>query len=420
MALFSKRPASEDWRIPLRWTRFTDIIVILMAVALPWSTTLFGIFAVAWLLALANIIDAAQFRSLLKLPQCALPVALFGLAVIGMFWSDATWATRLHSTGTLIKLLALPLLIYQFERSEYGIKVFVAFFFSCTVLLILSWLNWLDPRTALSSVRVVGVPVKNWITQGQEFVLCIFGSTALAIVMGRSNRPYASASFASLALLFLLNMVFVISSRTALLAIPFLLFVLTFRYIGWRRLIVLYGTVVVAACAIWFTSPYLRDRVSSIEQQYILFMKKNELTSVGLRLEYWSKSLKFIREAPLAGHGTGSIKPLFEKDAIGKSVTAEQIVANPHNQTLYFAVEWGLVGVVLLFAMWVVHFLMFTELRWITWLGTLVVAQNIFSALFNSHLSDFVEGWIYVLGVGVAAGMKLRAREKSLTPCDIR
>ena len=36
--------------------------------------------------------------------------------------------------------------------------------------------------------------------------------------------------------------------------------------------------------------------------------------------------------------------------------------------------------------------------------------QNIFTSLFNSHLFDFHEGWMYVLGVGVAGGMVLGAR----------
>jgi O-antigen ligase len=32
------------------------------------------------------------------------------------------------------------------------------------------------------------------------------------------------------------------------------------------------------------------------------------------------------------------------------------------------------------------------------------------SSLFNSHLFDFTQGWIYVFGVGVAGGMILRRR----------
>jgi hypothetical protein len=38
------------------------------------------------------------------------------------------------------------------------------------------------------------------------------------------------------------------------------------------------------------------------------------------------------------------------------------------------------------------------------------VVQNVVSSLFNSHLFDFQEGWIYVLGVGVAGGMAFRGR----------
>ena len=42
----------------------------------------------------------------------------------------------------------------------------------------------------------------------------------------------------------------------------------------------------------------------------------------------------------------------------------------------------------------------------------MVVLQNMFSSLFNSHLFDFHEGWMYVLGVGIAGGMVLRARSR--------
>jgi len=37
------------------------------------------------------------------------------------------------------------------------------------------------------------------------------------------------------------------------------------------------------------------------------------------------------------------------------------------------------------------------------------VVQNFFTSLFNSHIFDFTPGWIYVLGIGVAGGMMLKA-----------
>jgi O-antigen ligase len=40
-----------------------------------------------------------------------------------------------------------------------------------------------------------------------------------------------------------------------------------------------------------------------------------------------------------------------------------------------------------------------------------VVTYNIVSSLFNSHLFDFGQGWLYVLGVGVTGGAVLRAKD---------
>jgi O-antigen ligase len=63
-----------------------------------------------------------------------------------------------------------------------------------------------------------------------------------------------------------------------------------------------------------------------------------------------------------------------------------------------------------LYTTWTLHLLLFRGDGLANWIGLLVVVQNIFTSLFNSHLFDFHEGWMYVLGVGVAGGMTLRAR----------
>jgi O-antigen ligase len=68
---------------------------------------------------------------------------------------------------------------------------------------------------------------------------------------------------------------------------------------------------------------------------------------------------------------------------------------------------------------WLSHLLLFRGERLVAWIG-LVVVQNLVSSLFNSHLFDFHEGWIYVLGVGIAGGMSLRASraEPALKSCS--
>jgi hypothetical protein len=48
----------------------------------------------------------------------------------------------------------------------------------------------------------------------------------------------------------------------------------------------------------------------------------------------------------------------------------------------------------------------------VAWIGLMVALQNICTSLFNSHLFDFHEGWMYVLGVGVAGGMLIGASSR--------
>jgi hypothetical protein len=61
--------------------------------------------------------------------------------------------------------------------------------------------------------------------------------------------------------------------------------------------------------------------------------------------------------------------------------------------------------------MWLAHLALFRGATLTAWFGLLVVSYNIVSSLFNSHLFDFGQGWLYVFGVGVVGGMILRAAD---------
>jgi O-antigen ligase len=140
----------------------------------PLVYSLVAIFAVAWLIAVAPTLDPKTFKELLKRPICALPVALFLLAVAGTLWSDAPRGTRFHAIGPTVKLLVLPVLIYHFERSTRGAWVFIAFLVSCSLLMALSWIVAFNPNLSLKPPGPAdrGIFVKNYIDQSQEFALC--------------------------------------------------------------------------------------------------------------------------------------------------------------------------------------------------------------------------------------------------------
>jgi O-antigen ligase len=406
------------WRDPAAWAKTVDIFAIVIAVSLPWSTSLVAIFAAALLVSMVPFLDVSAFLQSLKRPICVLPIALFALAVVGTLWSDAPWGARLYAIGPTAKLLMLPVLFYHFERSARGAQVLTAFLVSCGLLLAMSWLVAFDPRLALKSEAAYGVPVKDYIDQSQEFALCAVALAYPIVTLLRARRIFLAGLLVALSLSFVVNMMFVIVSRTALVTMPIMLAVFALLHLKWRTVVIVLCVATVFAGLAWATSSHLRRTTETLLSDYQLYKERNIPTSIGLRLEFWQKSLRFFSEAPVFGHGTGSIRVLFEEAAVDQFGAAAEVVGNPHNQTLNVAIQWGLTGIAVLYAIWALHLLLFRGDGLAAWIGLLVVVQNIFTSLFNSHLFDFHEGWMYVLGVGVAGGMVLKTgfRNTELEP----
>jgi O-antigen ligase len=389
-----------------------DLLTVLIAVLLPWSTTGVAIAAVLWFVALIPSVEPrALLRSLMQ-PISALPIAIFALALVGTLWSDASWGARLHSVSPTAKLLVLPLLLYHFQRSPRGLWVFIAFLASCTLLMVVSWVVAFEPNLTLKPETVArGIFVKNYLDQSQEFALCAVALAYPIMMLLRTGRTRLALLLTAIALSLLANMMFVVVSRTALVTMPIMLAVFALLHLKWRTSLAIFAAALVLAALAWMASPRLQWTTTTFLRDYQIYKEYDQPTSIGVRLEFWQKSLRFIAEAPVIGHGTGSTRGLFEQAATGPKVLAGgQVVSNPHNQTLHVAIQWGVLGVIVLYATWWLHLLLFRGEGLAAWIGLMVVVQNIFTSLFNSHLFDFHQGWMYVLGVGVAGGMVLGAR----------
>jgi len=409
---------ARRWRDPAAWITTVDVIAILLALSLPWSTSLVAIFAVAMLLAMVPFLDVGAFLHTLKRPICAAPIALFLLAVIGTLWSDAPWGARLYGIGPTAKLIVLPVLFYHFERSQRGLWVFIAFLVSCTLLAAMSWVVAFEPGLTLkpSEFASRGIFVKNYIDQSQSFTLCAVALAYPVIMLLRANKIWPALLLSAIGLSFVVNMTFVIVSRTALVTMPVMAAVFGLMHLRWRTNLIIVCAAIIVAVTAWAASPALERTVSTFSSDYQLYKEKRIPTSMGERLEYWKYALRFFAEAPLIGHGTGSSKGLFEQAASSPGwIAGVRVFPNPHNQTLNVAVQWGVIGIVVLYAIWLLHLLLFRGEGLANWIGLMVVVQNIFTSLFNSHLFDFHEGWMYVLGVGVAGGMVLKGQVGSKT-----
>jgi hypothetical protein len=410
------------WRDRALWTTIADVFAILAAFALPWSTTLVAIFVPCWLGAVAWVMDWRAYGRLLKQPICYLPIALVGLALVGTLWSDAAWSARLYAVSPTLKLLVLPGLFYHFQRSSRGMWVFIAFLVSCTLLMVMSWIVAYDPSLSLkpSQGDARGVFVKNYIDQSQEFALCAVALVFPFMRFVRAEKFWPALLVGLLAVCFIDTMAFIVASRSAIVTMPIMLAAFALVHLRPRTSLIIICVMIALVGLLWATTTDLRWGPKRFLKDYQLYKTEQRVTSIGLRLEFWQKSLHFISEAPVIGHGTGSLRGLFQRAATGYSNPPQHdIISNPHNQTLNVAVQWGMIGVLLLYAMWLVHLLLFRGEGLVAWIGLLVVVQNIFTSLFNSHLFDFHEGWMYVLGVGVAGGMTLAARQRGLLAAPV-
>jgi O-antigen ligase len=393
--------------------QLADLLAVVVAASLPWSTSATGILIVLWLLVLLPTLDVAALRRELESAAGGLPVLLWALAVIGMLWTDVAWSDRLGGLGGFNKLLVIPLLLMQFRRSARGIWVFYGFFAAVFILLLLSWALVLIPGMPWQG-KGSGIPVKDYILQSTEFTICAFVLLGLAFEHGQVGRRGSGAGLVAFAGLFFANIFFVITGRTILLVIPVLAFLFGWRQFGWRGIVGAGVLGSIVGAIVWLTSPYMRERMDVSVNELQAYETSDAYNSTGLHLQFLKKSLSFIETAPLIGHGTGSIPEQFRNAANGQAGSSSVASVNPHNQVFAVAIQLGSIGAAVLVAMWVAHYMLFRGGGLTAWIGMVIVVQNVVGSLFNSYLFDFTQGWLYVFGVGVAGGMALRERDARL------
>jgi O-antigen ligase len=391
-----------------KWmSRFTDGLAAAVAASLPWSTSLTGILIAAWFVALLPTLEPGALRREVLSPAGGLPLILLGLAALGMAWADVTVSERLAGLDGFFKLLFIPFLLVQFRLSSRGWWVVVAFLGGSLVLLVLSWGLALIPDLPWRG-KAPGVPVKDYISQSAIFTLCAFALLGGAVEAWRCHQRQLALMLALIAAAFGANIAFVETSRTTLVTLAVLVPLFGLRHFGWRGLLGAGVTGCALAGTVWISSSYLRERVIHAVEEVRSYQSEHEETSAGLRLDFWKNSIHAIARAPIAGNGTGSIPEQLRSTISAETGVASFATVNPHNQVLVVAIQLGATGVVALLAMWIAHLIRFRGDGVIAWIGTVAVVENMVGSIFNSHISDFTHGWLYVFAVGVLGGMAIR------------
>jgi hypothetical protein len=388
-----------------------DILAVLLAISLPWSTSATGIIALLYLIAVLPMLDAERVALVKATPAAWLPLALAVLGLVGLLWATGPMAERFAGLSPFAKLAFIPLLFIHFDRSERTQWIVKAYLVACAVLLAASMLPIVVPPLRwMWASGFYGIPVKNYISQADECLVGMLLSLHFAAAAFQSRQRVAASALVLLALAFAADILFVTTSRTALVEFPILLVLFGLWHFGWKGVAAALVAGIVIAAAAWTASPYLRQRVTNAVTEVTRYEASNADTASGERLEFWKKSVRFIVAAPIIGHGTGSIPGQFRAARVGNSGVSSLVAANPHNQTLAVSIQLGLIGAAVLWAMWIAHLQLFRPDGLLAWFGIVIVVQNIIGSLFNSLLFDFAQGWTYVVGIGVAGGAMLRKR----------
>lgn len=411
-----EEPLARDVRIGL-----IDFFNVLLATALPWSTTLSTILVLVILIMMFITHGSKAIISEVGRPACLVAVAMVALAVLGMTWGTAIpWSDRLHGLEKVLKLLWIVPFFVHFRTTTNAKMLLSAYVVSNLFLVALSVLVFLSPELAnLIGSKAIGVPLKNHIDQSQGFSFVAVVLLACAAEALRSQRIMTAICYGGISIIFLADLVFVSIARTAFIYLPPMLLLAIARYVRGRSFFALSLGIAILGLALWTTSNNLQSKVSRLLEEISAF-KTNSPTIAGNtasgaeRLEFWRKSVGLVQSAPLLGHGTGSTKVLFAAEAAGKTGIEAIVVNNPHNQLLAVAVQWGAVGCIILCTMWGTHLWLFRRAMesgasgFLAWIGLVAVVQNLFSCVFNAHLFDFYEGWLYVIAVAAIGGQLQR------------
>jgi O-antigen ligase len=384
------------------------VAAIATAFSLPLSTSgqaiAVSIFAVLALLTL----DRARFNATLRTPAAYLPVALFALILIGVLWSAQPFGAALKWVGPYAKLLLIPLVMATAVTPKQALQIGYGFLAACVILLALSWASFLWPAGPWTWFKSPGVPVKDNAVQSGCFALCALGLAIGALRIWAQGDRRRAVAMTVLALLFFADVFLIYLSKTGAIMAAALLGLFVIHAGGWRRALIVGVAAVIVIGVALLASPQAQRRIAEINSDINASSGQTaagETVSTAARMDFWSKAVGFVKAAPILGHGTGSIKPLYQSMEATQPSPYGQATPDPHNQTLHIVLQVGAIGGLLLWAMWIAHARLFWARDMASIFGQAVVLQNVLGSLFNSHISAVTQGMLYCLAVGLLGAL---------------
>lgn len=390
-----------------RLERAVQYLLLLALFCVPFSTWLTNVSAGFCVLCFAGALaTSAPLRAALRTPPALLGAGLLALLLLGAIWSIGQHADIVSALKKYSRLLVLPVAVATSMRDKsMPARALAAFFGGATVLATSNYLVWHDlmPAGPAGWWRIGDAKdsfsFKNHITIGILLsfatVTCLLGATYVQGARARVACIVAGIGFS-------VPIIFLNQGRTGYVALfvgMVALFLLRVRFTLLRTIFGM-AAIVLLFVGFYASSNNFKLRTDDLITEVRTDQKRSPN---GLRMSYLRVGSGIIAAHPLVGLGTGSFSEVYAptalrdwpEDELGK--TRHQ----PHSEFLLIAVQLGVPGLLLYFAM--LGSLLRPALRTRSFHADVLVLLwviYVVSSSFNSLLWDVTEAYWFLLLAG--------------------
>ncbi len=364
---------------------------------------------------------AAHWRRWRAHPFALATLVLVTVIFLGISYSNAPFDEIRRSLTKYSRLLYAPIAIAFLTDEKWRRRALLAWIAAMLLTLALSYLHslWAFPLARATREHELGdhFIFKHHITQ--NVMMSVFAVAAFAEAWRLRIAALAAGStvaqngglrrfwfWIAVAVAAAINVLFFVLGRAGYLTLLVNLVVVAlvaFIAARDRRLMLVAASFVAVAVFAAAESDSVQQRLHAAISEVESSQERGIATSIGQRLEYARKSIELIRARPILGWGTGSYA--MEYCRIAKSPEWCKLGAyNPHNQFLFFAAQFGLLGLVALLAWLVTAGLAIRRLPLPEkMLGFALLATLVVHSLLDSPLYIVTEGTWYPLLLGILA-----------------
>ncbi|HET8810836.1 MAG TPA: O-antigen ligase family protein [Flavobacteriaceae bacterium] len=199
----------------------------------------------------------------------------------------------------------------------------------------------------------------------------------------------------------------------------YLLILIVYTLANFKKLFNLKSLFIVGAATLFSfflinQSPYLQDKFYGTLTM-LGFDAQEEVSEIGMeyhhlgdRKKIWMSAVELIREKPVFGYGAGSEKEELNKIYLKKKYDLLQL--NAHNQPLSTTIQYGIIGLLLLFFIFIV-LLRFSILKK-NWVNLMIIGVMLISMTTESFL-EIQQGLLYFCIFASLFIMEYKAEPKS-------